>query len=216
MESQLTQTFGSVIQDRPPTSHFDDTPVPVSVLAKILNAGHTAPSGHNLQPARFLLLRSAERKAALRRAAFGQEKITEAPIVIVAFAPRNAWKETAYEIFAESARRGAIPSLDLDKTCEKAVGFVAKQNPEAWLNRQVMIAFTHLMLAAESLGWDTAPMEGFDAAAVRKELGLAEDTEIVALLAIGRLKGQDKPFPGRLPLSRVFFNETADRGWEGN
>jgi len=175
MESQLTQTFGSVIQDRPPTSHFDDTPVPVSVLAKILNAGHTAPSGHNLQPARFLLLRSAERKAALRRAAFGQQKITEAPIVIVAFAPRNAWKETV----------------------------------DARLDRQVMIAFTHLRLAAESLGWDTASIEGFDAAAVRKELGLDEDSEIVALLTIGRLKGKDQGFPGHPPLSRIFFNENS-------
>jgi nitroreductase len=79
-----------------------------------------------------------------------------------------------------------------------------------------MIAFTHLMLAAESLGWDTAPMEGFDSAAVRKELGLQEDSVIVALLAIGRLKGTDRAFPGRLPLSRVFFDETIERGWEGN
>ena len=28
-----------------------------------------------------------------------------------------------------------------------------------WLNRHVMLAFTHMLLMAEVLGYDTAPME---------------------------------------------------------
>ena len=31
-----------------------------------------------------------------------------------------------------------------------------------WLNKMVMIATTHMMLMAEVLGYDTAPMEGFE------------------------------------------------------
>ena len=32
-----------------------------------------------------------------------------------------------------------------------------------WVDRHVMIAFTTMMWMAEVLGYDTAPMEGFDA-----------------------------------------------------
>jgi len=35
-------------------------------------------------------------------------------------------------------------------------------NMPLWLNRQVMLAFTHMLLMAEVLGYDTAPMEGFE------------------------------------------------------
>lgn len=207
--------FETVVRQRRATPHFDGTPLPDAALASLLETALHAPSGYNLQPWRFLVLRSPERKAALRQASFNQEKITEASAVVVAFAPHDGWKETAREVFAESAKRGAIPAEKQDQIRENATHFIEKLPRAAWLNRHVMIAFTHLMLAAEAAGWDTAPMEGFDAEAVRKALGFPAATEIVALLAIGRLKGPDKPDPGRLPLARLVFDDTLDRPWGG-
>lgn len=208
-----TRPFETVIRERRATPHFDGVPLPEAALTSILEHGLMAPSGYNLQPWRFLVLRSAENKAKLRQAAFDQPKITEASAVIVAFAPRDGWKQTADEVFALSAARGAIPADKKDQVQSRAVQFIEKLDRAVWLNRHVMIAFTHLMLAAEAAGWDTAPMEGFDAAAVRSALGLPSDCEVVALLAIGRLKGPDKPDPGRLPLAQLVFNETPDRPW---
>ena len=45
-------------------------------------------------------------------------------------------------------------------------------NMPMWLNRQVMIAFTHMMLMAEVLGYDTAPMEGYEPEKVSEVLKL--------------------------------------------
>jgi nitroreductase len=70
------------------------------------------------------------------------------------------------------------------------------------------------MYAAEAYGFDTAPMEGFDAAAVKREFGIPEEGEVVALLAIGRAAQPDKAYPGRFPLSRVAFSERFGEAWE--
>lgn len=206
-----TKPFHRIAQERRATPHFDATEVPQSELRTILEAGQRAPSGYNLQPWRFLVLRSPERKAALRRAAFDQAKITEASAVIVAFGVPEDWKAKSNAVFAESARRGAIPPDKVEESRQKALAFIDRLPPGVWINRHTMIAFTHIMLAAEAMGWDTAPMEGFDGAAVRKELNLPPAAEVVALLAIGRLKGSDHPFPGRLPLSDLAYLDTLEQ-----
>ena len=80
-----------------------------------------------------------------------------------------------------------------------------------WVNRQVMIAFTTMMWMAEVLGYDTAPMEGFWEDKVKAVLKVPDSVRVVALLAIGRRKGADKPFAGRFPVSRSVFGEEWGR-----
>ena len=208
------KSFHRAILERRATAHFSATPVPAEDLTAILAAGGQAPSGYNLQPWRFLVLRNPRRRQALRKAAFDQAKITEAPVVIVAFAPHTGWEETAEAVFTESADRGAIPPENPAGQAKQAIEFVKqKQNLAAWLNRHVMLAFAHMMIAAEVLGWDTAPMEGFDPEQVRAQLGFPAETEIIALLAIGQMAGKDRPYPGRLSLSQIAFAEDLAHHW---
>lgn len=206
-------SFSNLVRERRAIPHFTDEAVPQSLLTRILGDAAQAPSGYNLQPWRFLVLRSAASRALLRAAAFDQEKITEAPVVIVAFAPHHDWRERMDEIFAESVRRGGLPADGLEKRKRTAERFVDSLPLPVWLNRHTMIAFTHLMLSAEAHGFDTAPMEGFDGEKVKTALHLPLESEVVALLAIGRAREPRPPFPGRLPLSRVAFDERLDTPW---
>src|SRR5205814_5198091 len=84
-----------------------------------------------------------------------------------------------------------------------------------WLNRHVMIAFTTMMWMAEAIGYDTAPMEGFVESKVKQALSIPEDIRVVALLGIGRRKGEDKKFAGRLPLPDIAFEEKWGTGISG-
>lgn len=202
-----------IVLERRATTHFDDTPVPEEELNLMLAAAAQAPSGYNLQPWRFLVVRDADQRARLRTAAFNQEKITEAPVVVIALGPHTAWRETMNEVFAEAARRGALPEEGLQQRMQGAAAFVESQDRAAWLNRHVMIAFTYLMLVAESLGWDTAPMEGFDPTAVRRTFGIPDDCEVVALLAIGRAKEPRRLPPGRLPIQKLTHAERYGQEW---
>ena len=69
------------------------------------------------------------------------------------------------------------------------------------------------MLVAETYGFDTAPMEGFEPDAVKREFGIPDEAEVVALLAIGRMREPDKAYPGRFPLSRIVFRERYGSPW---
>jgi nitroreductase len=62
------------------------------------------------------------------------------------------------------------------------------------------------MLMAEVLGYDTAPMEGFEEEKVREVLKLPLSYSVVALLAIGHLRGDDKYHGGRFNMARTVFD----------
>jgi nitroreductase len=83
-----------------------------------------------------------------------------------------------------------------------------------WVNRHTMIAATTMMLVAESYGYDTAPMEGFDAEAIKREFDVPEEGEVVCLLAIGRGAEPDKAYPGRFELNRFVFSERFGEAWQ--
>jgi nitroreductase len=193
------------------TPHFAADPVPAAVIEAALRIAAEAPSGYNLQPWRFILVRDAARRARLREAAFDQAKITEAPLVIVACAEREGWQRHADEIFLTRAQRTGQRNANLEAQKKAALGFVDTLPREVWLNRHVMIGFTYLMLAFESLGCDTAPMEGFSAAGVRAVVGLPDDAVVVALLAVGRATGPEPAHPGRLSPQTIAFAEQFGR-----
>jgi nitroreductase len=69
------------------------------------------------------------------------------------------------------------------------------------------------MLAAEAYGFDTAPMEGFDAAGIKREFGIPDEAEVVALLAIGRAAEPEKAYPGRFELERIVYSERYGEAW---
>src|SRR5437879_13460319 len=76
--------LSQVVRERRATPHFEPAPVPDDDLQKILQAGLSAPSGFNLQPWRFVVVRDAEQRKRLRAAAMNQQKVEEAPAMIVA------------------------------------------------------------------------------------------------------------------------------------
>jgi nitroreductase len=76
-----------------------------------------------------------------------------------------------------------------------------------WVAKQTMIAATTMMWMAEALGYDTGPMEGFNDEEVRAALGIPPHIRVLFLLAIGRLRGEDGKYPGRLSRSRTVFAE---------
>ena len=64
---------------------------------------------------------------------------------------------------------------------------VARQGLFKWATKSTSLACENLMIAAEALGWNTCPMEGFDGRRLSKFLGLAPRIhEIVMVIAIGK------------------------------
>ncbi len=74
----------TAIQNRISVRRFSGEPVQKEQLDRILEAGIRAPSAKNRQPWRFIVVRDDQRREKLMEAAFGQEHVGQAPIVIAA------------------------------------------------------------------------------------------------------------------------------------
>src|SRR5258707_1986082 len=85
--------LSQAVKERRATPSFEDVPIHSADLEKIIRAGLEAPSGYNLQPWRFVVVRDREQKKKLRQAAFGQPKVEEASAVIVACGDPQGWKD---------------------------------------------------------------------------------------------------------------------------
>jgi nitroreductase len=206
------------IRERRATPSFEDVPIHTADLEKIIRAGLEAPSGYNLQPWRFVVVREREQKQRLRQAAFGQAKVEEASAVIVACGDPQGWKEGDLEdSLRMSAEHGISDAAGQERVRRSVTGFLGSPPGKAggvepsfdlWANRHTMIALTTMLWAAETMGYDTAPMEGFMEDQVKALLKIPARVRVVALLAIGRLKGPDKPYAGRFSPARTVFAET--------
>lgn len=75
-----------VIKNRCSVREYKPDPVPEESLKKILEAARFAPSAHNAQDWKFVVVKDLKKKKKLAEAAHNQEFIAEAPVVIVAVA----------------------------------------------------------------------------------------------------------------------------------
>lgn len=86
----------------------------------------------------------------------------------------------------------------------KIVGMppLSRQNIFKWATKSTSLACENLMIAAEALGLNTCPMEGFDGRRLRRFLGLSpRHHEIVMVIAIGKKSpGYVEPPQWRRPL----------------
>jgi nitroreductase len=205
----IEKTLTQAIAERRATPSFDGARIPAEDLRRMLDAGLHAPSGYNLQPWRFVVVQTPEQKKRLRGASYNQAKVEEASAVIVACGDADGWRKDL-DLILKQGLGGGMPASYADQARSSVPNFFSRFSSDqmkGWLNKQVMLAFTHMLLMAEVMGYDTAPMEGFEQDKVHEVLKLPLSYWVVALLAVGRLKGADKFNGGRLEMGHTVFGE---------
>lgn len=205
----MPKSLSQSIAERRSTPSFDGEPLTGDDLKQILEAGLSAPSGYNMQPWRFIVVQSPEQKKRLRAASYNQAKVEEASAVIVACGDADGWRKDL-DIMLQMGRDAGMPESYAEQAKVSVPNYLSSFSSEkmhAWLNKQVILAYSFMLLTAESLGYDTAPMEGFEEEKVREVLRLPLSYRVVALLALGHLRGNDKFDGGRFNLAHTVFGE---------
>ena len=170
---------------------FEQEPIPHADVEEILDVVRLAPSAFNVQPWRFVVVETPELKQRLAAAAYDQRQVTSAPAVVVLYTDMEDALATIDEVLhpgMPAAQKAATRDSLL-----RTFGSQGEPEREAWAAGQGSIALGYLLLAAEAHGYQTSPMAGFDAEAVRALLGLPANVRIPALVAIGR--GAEEGFP---------------------
>ncbi|MGA9379641.1 MAG: nitroreductase family protein [Phormidium sp.] len=213
MEAQPILGLKEAVEERRAARSFRPDPIPEQVLSEILRLGVRAPSGYNLQPWRFIVVKEQENKEKLKACAFNQRQVSEAPVVLICCGDRLVSQpeyiesiiklgieaQAMNEAFANYMRE-QIPVLFEYHPCFESV--------EAWTNRHTMLAVAHIMIVAKSFGVDSCPMEGFVTAQVKEAFNIPEHLDVCCLLPLGYADEPFKLYGGRFKIEQVCYSES--------
>jgi Nitroreductase len=190
------QTAAEAALARRSIRQYAPTAIPEADLRELLRLAGRAPSAYNVQPWRFVVIQDADLKTRLAAAAYGQQQVLRAPATIVMYSDMAS----ALERMPEAMHPG-MPADKRDAGVESFRATFANQSVEereAWGNAQSNIALGYLLLLAESLGYATSPMLGFEPEKVKTLLGLPAHVRVTALISIG-YPAEEGFHPHRLP-----------------
>jgi len=210
--------FDDVVRTTATVRYYKPDPIPVELLARVLDAARWAPSGGNRQPLRFIAVRDAAKK----------QRLQDLYLPI--------WEQYIAGIRQGSVRVGAKPGI-VDHADHFArhmaqipvlllvLARLADVHPtDHQLGRLSVVggasiypAVQNVLLAARNLGLGTALTTLH--AAVEPELkplfGIPEDFSVVAMVTLG-WPAQDFPHKlTRRPLSEMVFADTYGAALEG-
>lgn len=204
MDDTLTQpTAAQAADSRRSIRNYTDAAIPEADLRELLRLAGRAPSAYNAQPWRFVVVQDAALRTKLAAAAYGQQQVLRAPATIVLYSDMI----DALDKMPESMH----PGMPEDKRVEGVASFRAtfagqsEAEREAWGNAQSNIALGYLLLLAETMGYATSPMLGFDPEQVKTLLGLPAHVRIPALVTIGYAADEGFPPHRRSAESLVSF-----------
>lgn len=168
MEAQGGQTLLTVreaIHQRRAIRSFRADPVPEELLQEVLGAARLAPSSFNLQPWRFVVVKSHELRQGIAEAARNQTSVIEAPLIIICCAEQGAYdNERVLRLLDELPQ---VPPVCVSPA------------------PNTFIAIAYMTLMATALGLGTVWVGGFNHEKVHELLGLPANIIPVSLLPLG-------------------------------
>jgi len=203
-------TTAESIRARRSIKSFKNDPIPEAVLQELLSLMQDAPSSWNFQPTRVVMIRSMAQKEALSAAAWGQKQILEAPVTFVFSVSIRGWEKHMDEILKTGVTSEAWPQKFADWIRDNAPGFqkgLAERERE-YAIKDAMIMATTLALAAQSKGYSTCYINGWDEPKVKEIIGVEGDKNIaIALVLPVGLPNYEAKHPGRLPAAKTIFTD---------
>ena len=202
------------------TKVFDPTrtiPEPdFDLLVKFL---YSIPQSVNAQSSHYIIARNQQARARIAGAlgeGFGinTPKLLNASHVIVFATRQNLSNEYLDELHAQEVADGKFSNEELANQWKAIVrGWIDLHRYDAkdlnhWMEKQTYLGLGMVLMAAEELGINAIPLEGFDSRALDRELGLREQGfTTTVLLALGYRAESDfywKTPKSRLPMERHF------------
>lgn len=206
-------TVKEAIEKRRSIRRFKPDPVPKEYLQQILEAAWLAPSGSNSQPWRFIVVTDLEEKQRLRKIAYNQKFIEEAPAVIVCCADLDV-----YSVDQRRARREELALAGIMADVAGSTTQPQNQDLYAQLDARLLaqqavlncaIGIEHMVLMATALGLGSCWVGAFDGRDIRNMFGQPKNILVVALLPIG-YPDQSPPRRPRVPFERILLRPLPD------
>ncbi len=189
--------LSDVIAARRSIRKFRQEDISADTIRLLLDAARLAPSGSNLQPARFIIAQSPAAKEALGRCT-PYKFIVKAAVIFVCCADLTAVTARDQRI-GELLNEGTFEGVDMDMNDPSTVlPIMDAEAVKAYLSMNVAIAIEHIVLKAVDLGLGSCWLGRFDRDKVKKSLALDESIYPIVLLPVGH--------PDQSPQARPRFS----------
>jgi nitroreductase len=189
--------LSDVIASRRSIRKFRQEDISADTVRLLLDAARLAPSGSNIQPARFIVAQSQAAKETLGQ--FTPYKfIIKASVVFVCCADLTAIStrdKRAGELLEAGAFDGVEVNFDNNAPYSSVMD---NEAAKAYLSMNVAIAVEHIVLKAVDLGLGSCWLGRFDRDKLKEYLQLDESIYPVVLLPVG--------YPDQTPKARPRFD----------
>jgi F420 biosynthesis protein FbiB-like protein len=199
-----------LIKNRRSIKKYSHTEVPKDVIKRILEAARWAPSAHNAQPWRFIIITERHLRSKLARA-MADEWIKDMEKDKVPSEIRESLAAASIEQFENAPLLilCCISMRDMDKYPDRR----RQECEHIMATQSLAAAIQNMLLSAHSEGlgacWFCAPL--FCPDAVRKVLRIPDDVEPQALVTLGYPDEKPRP-PSRKPIQEfVYMNNWGER-----
>jgi nitroreductase len=171
------------------TKKMNEKAVSGKKLNTILEATNLAATSYGLQPFTVIVVKNKSIKAKLQVAAYGQAQVGSSSHILVFTVPLKITEADIQAFINNVATTRSIPVPVLDgykSMMLNTVGALPAEQQQIWATKQAYIALGTALAAAAEQKVDACPMEGFDAAAFDKILGLTKKgLKAVVIMPIG-------------------------------
>ena len=195
MNETLTKTLDvrQAIEDRRSIRDYETAPIPESDLLEILRLASLAPSSSNTQPWRFVVVTNAEMRAKLHEAGYNQRQYATAPVIIAVVADGEDMLASLEETAHPNMKNDPAALERYINGTRSRLAKLSVEERKTWSAEQTVYAVSYLTLAAQSLGYNTSVMGGFDGAKVAALLEIPAHAKVVVMVTLGR--GTEDGFP---------------------
>jgi len=200
----------SAILQRRSIKTFKPDPIAPELLHQLVELTVAAPSSYNIQDWQIILVQDPDQRAALATACWNQPQVVQAPVTFVFAADALAGEKDLTPIYEKGLETGAWSEGTVNyfkKAIPQHQGGLGDKKRE-YAIKDAIIAATHLVLAAESLGLATCFMNGWVEDQVKAVIGAEDPNLAIAVLVPVGYAAEPRRNPGRLPLE---FNVSVDR-----
>jgi nitroreductase len=209
LEEKVLMELLRAIQSRRSIRKFKSDPVPDIYIKELLEAARLAPSGSNLQPARYVVIKSEKERAKLKECT-PLPFVVNAPVVIACCIDKGVMGNTVerYKELMEAKAFVDTPLADgtLIEAYAKRRGSLDQAAIRAYLALNAAIAIEHIALRAVDLGLGSCWIMMFDSEKTRRLLELDDRYDVVALLPVG-YPDQSPAARPRVPMEELVIKE---------
>jgi len=195
--------LSEVIAARRSIRKFKPGEISEETVKELIEAARLAPSGSNLQPARFIVAKSPQAKESIGKCT-PYKFVVKAAVIFVCCADLTTitTRETHVK---ELFREGAFDGVEMDMSDPSAVTPIMDDDMiKAYLSMNTAIAIEHIVLKSVDLGLGSCWIGRFDREKLKNLLNLNDNIYPVTILPVGWPDESPKARP-RLALDKYLL-----------